>query len=651
MTRTDMMRQTLQELIDTGRIAESVTFLADNSDHADAAVLDVAFTHLLPRVLATHAAWLVRNPIYIESLLRLCDRALADEYHTPQVVYYVAHLRCYKAVSLVATRQIREAQIELMRAAGKDDRFPDGMNTPVPKKPNSASELGALFGLLFEHLRTHGYEELVSKLDWIVDKALAQIGEDETRVGTTRALLIDGEGRGIVRLVLVALEDGEGIEYQRLSGEDVGRDMVESALAARAAAHFKLVHLGYPEGLSHQRVVWQIARPDGTVEPLKTLYDGASIGLALTLAILSAYLTKVIPGDLAFTGALDLHTANTGEIIGISGAEEKVLAAERAGIRKVYLPLQNEGDLSLAARHSIHGKTEIRPTRSLSIVARDLITADLPSGVGYIFREICRNLLAFVGWSSEATHPVVIKHRAHVLISSLLYCAMFMVEGLILFKVYGHRSSIESAVVVFCSSGAALVCMWISYAVPAALIARRKTNSWYISIALMMLSVIIGWTLLIDIAPTRPLDTAPVYDWPPYLVIFKDLIIFATFGFLFMTNFYNYIVANEFLKERRQFFTLRRSLKADQSALSILPTTLLHIEFRWAVLAAFIAGLILLLGELFYFVQLRKDVPQNIWIISLGLFRDAVFILLAVEVLVWYQISATKLSAVAEKGT
>ncbi|CAJ0896398.1 13991_t:CDS:2, partial [Entrophospora sp. SA101] len=68
--------------------------------------------------------------------------------------------------------------------------------------------------------------------------------------------------------------------------------------------------------------------------------DGPSAGTALTTAIISALTKKAIGQNIGMTGEISLH----GQVSGIGGLREKVNAAHRKGLKKVFAPLGNEKD-------------------------------------------------------------------------------------------------------------------------------------------------------------------------------------------------------------------------------------------------------------------------------------------------------------------
>lgn len=76
--------------------------------------------------------------------------------------------------------------------------------------------------------------------------------------------------------------------------------------------------------------------PEGAVPK-----DGPSAGVTLFTSILSLLLNKKIPSDVAMTGEITIK----GRILPIGGLKDKLLAANRAGITKVFIPKENEKNL------------------------------------------------------------------------------------------------------------------------------------------------------------------------------------------------------------------------------------------------------------------------------------------------------------------
>jgi ATP-dependent Lon protease len=70
--------------------------------------------------------------------------------------------------------------------------------------------------------------------------------------------------------------------------------------------------------------------------------DGPSAGVAMATAIVSLASGRTVSADVGMTGEVTL----TGQVLQIGGVREKVLAAQRAGLKKVILPRENEADLT-----------------------------------------------------------------------------------------------------------------------------------------------------------------------------------------------------------------------------------------------------------------------------------------------------------------
>ncbi len=69
--------------------------------------------------------------------------------------------------------------------------------------------------------------------------------------------------------------------------------------------------------------------------------DGPSAGVTITAALASLYTGRRVRPDTSMTGEITL----SGLVFPVGGIKEKVLAAHRAGIRRIILPARNEADL------------------------------------------------------------------------------------------------------------------------------------------------------------------------------------------------------------------------------------------------------------------------------------------------------------------
>ena len=157
------------------------------------------------------------------------------------------------------------------------------------------------------------------------------VGEvDEVGVATGLAWTPAG---GDILFVEAALVPGKG--SLTLTGK-LGDVMQESARAGLTYARSKAKSLAYDEKFLEKTDV-HIHVPAGAIPK-----DGPSAGVTMTVALISALTGLPVRKEVAMTGEMTLR----GKLLPVGGIKEKVLAAHRAGIKKIVLPQENEKDLS-----------------------------------------------------------------------------------------------------------------------------------------------------------------------------------------------------------------------------------------------------------------------------------------------------------------
>ncbi|MGD8495234.1 MAG: endopeptidase La [Gemmatimonadales bacterium] len=166
---------------------------------------------------------------------------------------------------------------------------------------------------------------------------------DEDTVGVVTGMYYTPVG-GDIMLVECSITPGR--DDFVLTGQ-LGDVMKESARAALTYARTHADELGIELGPDDKKGV-HIHVPAGAVPK-----EGPSAGIAMATAVVSALSGRPAAHDVAMTGEMTL----TGRVLPIGGVKEKVLGAERAGIREIILPEKNRGDVEELAECVREGAT------------------------------------------------------------------------------------------------------------------------------------------------------------------------------------------------------------------------------------------------------------------------------------------------------
>jgi ATP-dependent Lon protease len=119
-----------------------------------------------------------------------------------------------------------------------------------------------------------------------------------------------------------------------LTGQ-LGEVMQESARAARSYLWSHAESMGLDISRFKRNGV-HVHVPSGAIPK-----DGPSAGITMATALASSYVGKPVRSDTAMTGEISL----SGLVLPVGGIKEKILAAHRAGIRRIILPKPNQKDL------------------------------------------------------------------------------------------------------------------------------------------------------------------------------------------------------------------------------------------------------------------------------------------------------------------
>jgi ATP-dependent Lon protease len=166
--------------------------------------------------------------------------------------------------------------------------------------------------------------------------------------------LLQKDQVGIVTGVAWTATGGEilFVEASKMPGKgglsltgSLGEVMKESAQAALTYARAHAAEFGIDARIFSQND-FHVHMPEGAIPK-----DGPSAGVTIATALLSVCTDNKVIWDTAMTGEITLR----GNVLPVGGIKEKVLAAQRAGVKKMIMPAANKKDLYDIPKKVIRG--------------------------------------------------------------------------------------------------------------------------------------------------------------------------------------------------------------------------------------------------------------------------------------------------------
>ncbi|MFF0541367.1 endopeptidase La [Nocardia thailandica] len=188
--------------------------------------------------------------------------------------------------------------------------------------------------------RTLGYEETVpasltidtgNLTDYLGRPRFTPDSVERTAVpGVATGLAVTGAGGDVL---YIEANTAEGERSLTLTGQ-LGDVMKESAQIALTYVRSHLAEIGIEPAVLDRNI--HIHFPAGAVPK-----DGPSAGVTMVTALVSLALGRQVRADVGMTGEVTLN----GRVLPIGGVKQKLLAAQRAGLKTVFIPARNEADL------------------------------------------------------------------------------------------------------------------------------------------------------------------------------------------------------------------------------------------------------------------------------------------------------------------
>ena len=186
--------------------------------------------------------------------------------------------------------------------------------------------------------------------------------DDATRAaipGLATGLAVTGAGGDVLTIEVTAMDGEPGLQ---VTGQ-LGDVMSESAHIALSFVRANANELGVlPGAFEHRK--FHLHVPSGAIPK-----DGPSAGITMTTALASLVTGRPVKPNVGMTGEVTLQ----GRVLPIGGLKQKLLAAHRAGLTDVVIPIDNEADLD-DVPEQVRNLLHVHPVRDVREVLAIALT-------------------------------------------------------------------------------------------------------------------------------------------------------------------------------------------------------------------------------------------------------------------------------------
>lgn len=284
-------------------------------------------------------------------------------------------------------------RMEIIRLAGytEDEKLSIAKKHLLPKqikdhglkKDELSVEDETLIALIRHYTREAGVRNLEREIANICRKSVREIMDKKVKsVNLTEKTLSNFAGVQRFKYGQIEKEDmvgvANGLAWTEVGGEflnieavilpgkgkttitgKLGDVMQESVQAALSYVRSRSLQFGLKPSLFENKDI-HVHVPEGAIPK-----DGPSAGITMCTAIVSALTGIAVRKDVAMTGEVTLR----GNVLPIGGLKEKLLAAQRGGIKTVIIPDDNEKDLAEIPKN-VKDSVEIIPVKHVDEVLK-----------------------------------------------------------------------------------------------------------------------------------------------------------------------------------------------------------------------------------------------------------------------------------------